>query len=76
MPHDQPSRSRKNTVKRRLTPAGWLLARYDATGPGGLALIKCLASVQPMFTLKSVHDHGEPMRVTASDYADPGRWWL
>jgi hypothetical protein len=29
-----------------------------------------------MFTLKSAMDAGQTMRVGASDYDDPLRWWL
>jgi hypothetical protein len=32
--------------------------------------------IGPIFTLKSVHDPGEPMKVRLSDYQDPLRWWL
>ena len=32
--------------------------------------------VQPLFTLKTDMAPGVEMRVTASDYCDPGRWWL
>ena len=32
--------------------------------------------IGPIFTLKSVHDPGEPMEVRLSDYQDPVRWWL
>jgi hypothetical protein len=32
--------------------------------------------IGPIFTLKSVHDSGEPMKVRLSDYQDPLRWWL
>ena len=32
--------------------------------------------IGPVFTLKSVHDPGEPMKVRLSDYQDPLRWWL
>jgi hypothetical protein len=63
--------------------AQWLLAEYDATdnpfgdfdhdGPGvhwhGLY-------VQPIFQLKPAMSSGAEMRVTASDYRDPCRWWL
>ncbi len=32
--------------------------------------------IGPIFTLKSVHDPGEPMKVRLSDYQDPLWWWL
>jgi hypothetical protein len=32
--------------------------------------------IGPIFTLKSVHDPGEPMKVRLSDYQDSLRWWL
>jgi ribosomal protein L34E len=66
---------RKNTVKKPLTPGGWLLARYQRgknVDPGCRESV----SVQPLFTFKPVMDAGQAMRVTASDYADTGRWWL
>jgi len=66
---------RKNTVKKPLTPGGWLLARYERgrqADPGRRESV----SVQPLFTLKSLMDPGGFMRVTAADYADTGRWWL
>lgn len=68
-------------------PARWLIAEYEVIasdyeyyarddsveadlGPWGSVY------VQPIFTLKSVMDAGAAMRVTSSDYADFGRWWL
>lgn len=51
-------------------PAGWI------TGLDGPELDGPSVHVQPIFTLKSAMDPGEPMRVTASDYHDPARWWL
>ena len=32
--------------------------------------------IGPIFTLKSVYDPGEPMKIQPSDYQDPLRWWL
>jgi hypothetical protein len=32
--------------------------------------------VGPIFTLKSVMDSGQAMRVGTADYHDPLRWWL
>ncbi len=34
------------------------------------------AVIRPMIQLRSIMDAGTPMTVTASDYADPERWWL
>jgi hypothetical protein len=68
-------RPRKNTVKKPLTPGGWLLARYERArkaDPG----CRDSVSAQPLFTLKSVMDGGGFMRVTAADYADDCQWWL
>jgi hypothetical protein len=68
------------------TPAQWLIAEYEVTDLAGICLTDELdecerpvgghVNVQPMFALKSVMDAGEPMRVTSSDYSDPGRRWL
>jgi hypothetical protein len=75
-------RQRKNTVNKPLTPAAaaWLLAEYDATDPGEVAERSRNEDrsvvVQPIFTLKSIYEPGDSMRVTASDYGDNGRWWL
>ena len=73
MPANRLSPQRTNTVNTRLraTPAGWLLARYEQRKNQRKSV-----AVQPLFTLKSVFDAGESMRVTASDYGDTGRWWL
>lgn len=66
-------------------PARWLIAEYDATDPDGYTRHDSEESapaffgsvyVQPIFALKSVMDAGQPMRVTSSDYTDPGRRWL
>ena len=77
MPANQLLRKRTTTVKTRPapTPAGWLLARYEKTKNHARDQRKSVA-VQPLFTLKSVFDAGDPMRVTASDYGDKHRWWL
>jgi hypothetical protein len=32
--------------------------------------------IGPMFTLKSVMDPGQAMRVCTADYDDPESWWL
>jgi hypothetical protein len=77
MPANQLLHLRKNTVKKPLTstPGGWLLARYERgrqADPGRRDSV----SVQPLYALKPVMDAGQAMRVTASDYADTGRWWL
>ena len=66
---------RKITVKKPLTPGGWLLARYERARKADPGCRESV-SVQPLFTLKSVMDPGGFMRVTAADYADTGRWWL
>jgi hypothetical protein len=68
------------------TPAQWLIAEYEITDLAGVCLTDELdecerpvgghVNVQPMFALKSVMDAGAVMRVTRSDYSDPGRWWL
>jgi hypothetical protein len=58
----------------RPTPADWLLAQYDSTDIDELFDIRP-PHVQPMFTLKSASDPGDPMRIQPSDYHDPGRWW-
>jgi hypothetical protein len=71
MSPDRLPRRRTNTVKTRLTPDGWLLARYEKRKNQRKSV-----AVPPLFTLKSVFDAGESMRVTASDYGDTGRWWL
>jgi len=77
MPADRLPRQRTNTVNTRLTPtpAGWLLAQYENRKNHACDQRKSVA-VQPLFTLKSVFDGGEAMRVTASDYGDKHRWWL
>jgi len=56
--------------------ARWLLAEYDATDVDDDIRLLAHVTVQPIFTLKSVHDPGEPMRVRSLDYHDPARWWL
>ena len=56
--------------------AEWLLAEYDATDVDDSIRLLAHVTVQPLFTLKSVHDPGEPMRVAVPDYQDPDRWWL
>jgi hypothetical protein len=56
--------------------AEWLLAEYDATDVDDDIRLLARVAVQPIFTLKSVHDPGEPMRVRSSDYHDLTRWWL
>jgi len=71
MPANRPPRKRTNTVNTRLTPDGWLLAWYESRRNQRKPV-----AVQPLFTLKSVFDAGEAMRVTASDYGDTLRWWL
>jgi hypothetical protein len=85
MPANRLLRKRKTTVKIRLpqTPADWLLAQYDVTGPDYIEVydedadeLMRPACIQPMFMLKSPYEPGESMRVTASDYGDNGRWWL
>ena len=47
----------------------------EATADGVLILDRDWR-VGPMFTLKSAMDAGQAMRVGASDYDDPLRWWL
>ena len=71
MPANRPPRQSTNTVNTRLTPDGWLLAWYEKRKNQRKSI-----AVQPLFTLKSVFDAGDPMRVTASDYGDTRRWWL
>jgi hypothetical protein len=71
-----------------VTPAQWLLAEFEAIDPeefyrpevshldeSDIPVPGPCGSVyvQPIFTLKSVMDAGQPMRVTSSDYTDPGR---
>lgn len=56
--------------------ARWLLAEYEATDVDDDIRLLAHVTVQPIFTLKSVYDPGEPMRITSSDYQDHGRWWL
>ena len=56
--------------------AQWLLAEYDATDVDDDIRLLARVTVQPLFTLKSVQDPGEPMRVAVRDYQDPDRWWL
>jgi hypothetical protein len=77
MPADRLPRQRTNTVNTCLaaTPAGWLLAHYEKRKNRACDQRKSVA-VQPLFTLKSVFDAGEAMRVTGSDYGDTLRWWL
>ena len=77
MPADRLLRKRTNTVNTRLTPtpADWLLACYEQRKNRTCDQRKSVA-VQPLYTLKSVIDAGDPMRVTASDYGDKHRWWL
>jgi hypothetical protein len=66
-------------------PVRWLIAEYDATDLDACTRDESEESaleffgsvhVQPIFSLKSVMDAGQSMRVTAGDYSDPGRWWL
>jgi len=73
MPANRPPRQRKTTVNTRLaaTPADWLLVWYEKRKNQRKSI-----AVQPLFTLKSVFDAGDPVRVTASDYGDTLRWWL
>jgi len=77
MPANRPLRQRKNAIKSGLTPspADWLLARYEKRKNRAFDQRKSVA-VQPLFTLKSVFEAGDAMRVTASDYGDTRRWWL
>jgi hypothetical protein len=75
MSANRPPRQRTTTVKTRLAPGGWLLARYEKTKNRARDQRQSVA-VQPLFTLKSVFDAGDPMRITASDYGDTLRWWL
>ena len=77
MPANRLPRHRKNTVSTRLraAPADWLLAGYEKTNNRDCDQRKSVA-VQPLFTLKSIFDAGEAMRVTAPDYGDTLRWWL
>ena len=72
MPASQPC-PRTYTVNTRLraTPADWLLAWFEKRKNQRKSV-----AAQPLFTLKSVFDAGEAMRVTASDYGDTLRWWL
>jgi hypothetical protein len=63
--------------------AGWLLGEYDDTdnpfenlGGDNSGTLWRGVYVQPIFTLKSVLDAGKQMRISARDYADPGRWFL
>ena len=65
------------------TAAGWLLAEYDNTdnpfenlGDDNSGTLWRGVYVQPIFTLKSALDAGKQMRISARDYADPGRWFL
>jgi hypothetical protein len=53
-----------------------LLAEYDATDVDECIRLLARVTVQPVFTLKSVQDPGEPMKVAVPDYQDPDRWWL
>jgi hypothetical protein len=82
MTANRPPCQRKNTVNKPLTPApaAWLLAEYDATDPGEVAERSRdedrSVVVQPIFTLKSIYEPGDSMRVTAFDYGDNRRWWL
>ena len=71
MPANRLPRQRASTVNTRLTPDGWLLVWYEKRKNQRKSV-----AVQPLFTLKSVFDGGEAMRVTASDYGDTHRWWL
>jgi hypothetical protein len=48
----------------------WTTWSFLSTHVSGPAVIK------PMVQFRSVMDAGKPMTVTASDYADPQRWWL
>ncbi len=58
-----------------VTPADWLLAEYDATDTEELTERLRPVPRLPIFTLKSVMDPGDPMRVRPSDYHDPDRRW-
>jgi len=57
--------------------AEWLLAEYDATDIEELAgSIGAVQARRTICVLKTLLDGGSPMRVTATDYHDPDRWWL
>jgi hypothetical protein len=56
--------------------AQWLLAEYDSTDIQELAARLEPIPWRPIFTLKSLSDPGDPMRVQASEYQDPDGWWL
>jgi hypothetical protein len=67
------------------TPAQWLIAEYEATDPEEFTREETAEAVpgpsrsvyvQPIFTLKSTDEAGNPMRVHLNDYFDQGRWWL
>ncbi len=58
-----------NTV----SPLEWLDATFDARRRKA---VDRDFRIGPVFTLKSVHDSGEPMKVQSSDYQDSVRWWL
>ncbi len=58
-----------NTV----SPLEWLDATFDTRRRKA---VDRDWRVGPMFTLKSAMDAGQTMRVGASDYDDPLRWWL
>jgi len=77
MPANRPPGKCTTTINTRLapSPADWLAARYEKRKNRACDQRKAVA-VQPLFTLKSVFDAGDPMRVTASDYGDKHRWWL
>jgi len=54
----------------------WLLDEYDVTDLEELADRIGAVQIRPICVFKSLLDGGVPMRVTALDYEDPGRWWL
>ena len=66
-------RKRRNTVNPALTgtPAGWLTRQYRKA-----CRDQAYPDIGPMLELKSTFNAAEPMRVTAADYGDTGRWWL
>ncbi len=56
-----------------ISPLEWLDATFDARRRKA---VDRDWRIGPIFTLKSTMDAGQVMRVDASDYDDPLRWWL
>jgi hypothetical protein len=58
----------------------WLLASYEKTAALSYYMktvrLGRSAAARSLFTVKSDLESCESMRVSETDYADAGRWWL